>query len=761
MKKPLVWKIAVFTLICFLSMNLNQITAKAYNFSEVYVNIPEQVNVGKSYDMEFKVNYVEDLYGYSINFIFDPNIIEVTGVEGGDIFSSKGELAQELSKSYDNNNGSVVYNTVLTTNTEGINSGGTLMKVSFKARAQGELPINITLDPAEKLKLAPMGPFDLASTALVLLTDSNGDPIYNISAQKLMRFVQRDSSGPQVTSRNIENGATGVSTTPEIILGYDEDILPAENFNGVILQDENGNQISTNTIIEGKNLKITSKETLQNYTNYRLIVFEGTVKDEFDNRSSHYQLEFKTIAAKEDVNEDGFINIFDVAKVAKNYNLLAGDLNWIEKYDINSDEIVNLPDLMLIVKKFVVQHAVTINHIENINAFVELGSTYNFPTQVKAYMNNGTTRSVEVTWENPTVDTSSEGQFSFYGTVPGYRNKVQLSLNVKGNLQVLSFADANLENAIRNQIGKMEGKLYKEEVEALGGLNVSGYGIDSLEGIEALTNLQTLWIENNNITDLTPLSGLTSLTKLSFERNSVTNLEALRNLTNLKDLFMSQNRIVDLEPIGGLINLESLQLDGNEIVSLEPIQELIKLIHLNISGNRITDISALSKLTNLQHFYSWNNKITDITAVAGLANLKELVLEHGYINDISALRGLGNLTMLSLTGNDVSDLSPVLGMTNLKTLCLQGNEVTEINSLSGLTNLENLYLFANNISDISSLENLKQLRSLSLRDNKIVNVAPLSGLSNLEELYLSNNPINDYSQLQSIYNNLRNRDFQL
>ena len=102
-----------------------------------------------------------------------------------------------------------------------------------------------------------------------------------------------------------------------------------------------------------------------------------------------------------------------------------------------------------------------------------------------------------------------------------------------------------------------------------------GYSnINSLNGIERLTNLKTLNIRNNNITALKPLENLKNLTSLNLQNNAIAdtssyidtdgstktyrNLDILANLNSkrngkLTELYLSgNNNIIDYSPVSNL-----------------------------------------------------------------------------------------------------------------------------------------------------------------------------------------------------------------
>jgi len=77
--------------------------------------------------------------------------------------------------------------------------------------------------------------------------------------------------------------------------------------------------------------------------------------------------------------------------------------------------------------------------------------------------------------------------------------------------EVLTFSDVNLETAIREEIEKQNGTLYKGDLKEILSLDLKDKGIKSLDGIEALSNIKILSLENNEITDFAVLKKLEHL----------------------------------------------------------------------------------------------------------------------------------------------------------------------------------------------------------------------------------------------------------
>ncbi|MCL2873904.1 MAG: leucine-rich repeat domain-containing protein [Defluviitaleaceae bacterium] len=243
----------------------------------------------------------------------------------------------------------------------------------------------------------------------------------------------------------------------------------------------------------------------------------------------------------------------------------------------------------------------------------------------------------------------------------------------------------------------------------------------------------TLMLLTND--DIKPLEYMIYLESLRLDDNQISDLSSLSNLTNLRDLSLSNNQISDLAPLANLKNLESLELFGNEVSNITPLSELTYLNFLGLGSNQISDLkpfaetlTALPSLAKIS--LSWN-QISDITHLSGLENLTELWLHENEIYDITPLADLTNLTALRIPWNDISDLAPIAGLVNLTTLQLTDNRISYLSPLSRLTNLTMLELNSNLISDLTPLSGLPNLTELSLWGNLVTNWEPVAHIDNV------------------------------
>ena len=280
-----------------------------------------------------------------------------------------------------------------------------------------------------------------------------------------------------------------------------------------------------------------------------------------------------------------------------------------------------------------------------------------------------------------------------------------LSVNSAGAQQVLApdehcaenpqaiatFADPVLEGVVRNalDIGEQE-PLRCSLLAELTVLNASGPGptryvsgspewedpdhvFHDLDGIQNLTGLTRLTMNNRGLTDIGPLAGLTGLTALNLHTNWISDISALRDMTRLTSLFLSENPLTDISPLSELTELRVLRLHrhGDFIGGQRP-RNYLGASEILFS-NAISDISPLAKLTKLEDLNIHTQEVSDLAPLSGLASIVELRLAGNLFTDLSPLRGLTTLQNLELTGNSVTDIGPLSGLVNLTRLDLRYN----------------------------------------------------------------------------------------
>ncbi|XP_053700344.1 leucine-rich repeat-containing protein 9 isoform X2 [Synchiropus splendidus] len=132
---------------------------------------------------------------------------------------------------------------------------------------------------------------------------------------------------------------------------------------------------------------------------------------------------------------------------------------------------------------------------------------------------------------------------------------------------------------------------------------------------------------------------MSSLELLSLTHNGIANMANLQlsRLTNLKSLFLQDNQIRQVEGLEGLHQLQELVLERNWIktVARNAFSSLDSLVELRLAENRLRELNHLQPLTELRKLHLDANKLQDST-------------------EIDKLEVLPSLTELSLIGNPMS-----------------------------------------------------------------------------------------------------------
>ena len=295
-----------------------------------------------------------------------------------------------------------------------------------------------------------------------------------------------------------------------------------------------------------------------------------------------------------------------------------------------------------------------------------------------------------------------------------------------------TFKDENLKNAIlelAKEATDDENKtqIYETDIDKIvedtGGtsLRLANKGIKDLSGLEAFAEKGITWIflDWNEITDLTPLSNFNELTKISFSGNNVEDLSPLANLTELQNITAINNKIKTIEPLKDLENIRYICLDGNNLTSIDEITNWINLEEISFANNNIENMPDMQNLTSIKKINLGNNSIKTIQEIANLETLIDLQINNNELETLEGIANLSNLQILNCSNNKISNLSGIEQLQSLENLNLNVNKIGDISILENNKNLKFIYLDNNNTLDFSVLEKLENLEKYTIYNQKI------------------------------------------
>ena len=304
-----------------------------------------------------------------------------------------------------------------------------------------------------------------------------------------------------------------------------------------------------------------------------------------------------------------------------------------------------------------------------------------------------------------------------------------MSLDLRGNEGIKGNREDYTEDEIKSldKIGEI--------LDKGGTINID------VDKLGLFSNYRTLNLSNQNLTTLEPLEGLTQLESLRLSSNQLTledtkSQEILQHMTNLKSLYLNYNKITNIVAINSLKNLTTLHLTGdNNKVNLKEIEDIIsnltscsvsndslktiincdinKITTLNLAGSTLTEIPDLSKFTKLTKLdLRGISSIDNFSTISKIVSLENLGLSnvnlHGRMIDFSRLT---NLTNLNLSGNtlwseDLENLKALKNNNNL-TIDLSNNSIIDATALLELNPNTKINLSGNINLSADSINALK------------------------------------------------------
>lgn len=301
------------------------------------------------------------------------------------------------------------------------------------------------------------------------------------------------------------------------------------------------------------------------------------------------------------------------------------------------------------------------------------------------------------------------------------------------------------------------GEQYDVETTVLD-LSGKGAGSAALKDVAKLTELTSLKLSDNKISELDFLSSLKKLSSLDLSNNKISDISPLKKLSSIRTLHLDGNEIKDFSPLYGLNSLSMLTIGDMDIKQsqLKKLKEELpdciiysddakedvieiklggktfdnNVTELDLSGCDVHDISLLSVCTKLKKLDLSDNSISDISALVDMPELAELDLSNNRISDISPLMSVSKLTYLNLAGNRIKSVAALQDLTSLTELNLSSNELGGIAAVGRLTNLKTLWMDDIGLKDASleELYGLKNLKKLSIKDNSELSEAAVTTL---------------------------------
>lgn len=244
--------------------------------------------------------------------------------------------------------------------------------------------------------------------------------------------------------------------------------------------------------------------------------------------------------------------------------------------------------------------------------------------------------------------------YSFMDQMP-YLEGIDISQNNLKDISFLSkYKNLTLVAAADNGI---------EDITALGQLPnlkflvLSNNMISDLTPLSSLAHLQELHIDNNNVTDMNPVSHKESLTVVDLSKNANVNLATLK-LPKLETLMVNDTNVSHLDFLKNNPSLASLSINRAQLQSLEGVEASSDIVRIEAEGNQIKSLVLKDKQGSLTFLNVSGNNLTSLEGVNNFTALDTLSVAKNQLTNVTLSESNKTITNIDISHNDIplSDL---------------------------------------------------------------------------------------------------------
>ncbi|QWU43493.1 NEAT domain-containing protein [Bacillus sp. NP247] len=318
-------------------------------------------------------------------------------------------------------------------------------------------------------------------------------------------------------------------------------------------------------------------------------------------------------------------------------------------------------------------------------------------------------------------------QMHIYIPTMAYDNKYQVqfevnTLNLENN--VPEKQKENKEEKVDQQDESGNVILDKQLQRHINKYNLNRENLDTPITKEDLLKVKSLIVveaKSKGIQDVSGLEYMTNLENLTLEEVKLENIQFISKLRQLKLLSITYGELEDIRPLAELEHIEFLNLRNNKISDLSPLSQIKKIKTLDLSSNYIKDIKPLFTVKSLKDLTVANNQISNdnLAGIEQLKNVKNLSLSNNGLTNIEHITSMKKLIELDLAKNELENIEPLSRLSTVQSLNLEENYISDITPLSHLTGLYNLKLGSNEIRDVRPVQELGKRMYIDIQRQKI------------------------------------------
>ena len=288
-----------------------------------------------------------------------------------------------------------------------------------------------------------------------------------------------------------------------------------------------------------------------------------------------------------------------------------------------------------------------------------------------------------------------------------------------------------------------DGKLDKAEVEAITEINIKGWGIKSLKGVEYVnfTNVRKLDCSDNELTEL-PIAGFfANLEEIDFSNNKLAGNIELKKCTKLR-ILKGSNNLLDEVSFSNSV-LESVDLSNNQLTRFMCSNNTSTLKSVNVANNLLNESSGFScsdntvltdwdvSNNNLKYVYLHSMPMLENYNVSGNPLVEIATFGSGYGTALKTL----NASNTPLTSLDIS------GNTSLQSLNIKGcTTLTKV--FAGVLDISKMTIEKESYTTIETTTIADAIKDKALRDYLVATYGSNGGITTEEAAKVTDLDIN-------------------
>ena len=290
-----------------------------------------KVHLGETFTVNITVNDVTDLAVWEFQLYYLNTVLNCTGVAEGPFLEQGGStfFVSQIDNEYNATHGRLLAGCTLLGAVPGVDGSGTLITVTFQAKATGTTPLH------------------LANTEL---KDSSEPPRNHISHTTNDGIVYVELvAGHDVAVTDVVSSKTVVGegcSTSIYVTVYDQG-EHAETFNVTAYANTSVIETRSVTLTSGDSIVVTFTWDTTGFAkgNYTISATAATIPGEIDTADNTYTDGWILVTILGDVDGNFKVNILDISIIARAYQSKPGDPNWNPNADLDNNNIINILDI--------------------------------------------------------------------------------------------------------------------------------------------------------------------------------------------------------------------------------------------------------------------------------------------------------------------------------------------------------------------------------------------------------------------------------